>query len=43
MTPQRGTRMIPRMTRGEWLGGLLVVTVLIGAMGLADLLAAWWA
>lgn len=41
MTRDRGTGAIPRMSRGEWLGGVLVVAVIVGAMFLADVIGYW--
>lgn len=34
----RGTSAVPRLSRGEWLGGLVVVSVILGACWLSDAL-----
>ena len=39
--PDRGTRALAKLSLGEWLGGVLCVAVLLGAMVLADALGAW--
>lgn len=37
----RGTAAVPRLSRGEWLGGVLVVAVIVGACFVADVLWYW--